>query len=196
PQEVRRVGNPDHLARRAPILPDGFASQLKLVRRGPAQHRAARIDDRLHPAVTCVLIYITPEVVLGDQTVRWLLPAVGPVCPPVHHHAWTGVEAAQDLRQRPAGGGEQELVDVDERDPAGLGSMTLDAVRVGAPLSGNEGPSENLDYPRCDLWLQLNTPVVAAPVVIQIEALHTLNAMETHPLCQVASFVSEDRAHR
>ena len=65
------------------------------------------------------------------------------------------VEAAQDLGKRLARGREEELVDVDEGDPAGIGPMTPQAVFVGTSLSRDGWPIADLDDSRGDLGFEL-----------------------------------------
>src|SRR5262249_16946825 len=89
-----------------------------------------------------------------------------------------------------------ELVDVDERDPAGIAAVTPNTVCGRGALPRNQRPVPDLDDSRRDLRRELGAPVVGAPVVIQVEPLHTLNAVEAHPLGQVTGFVSENGANR
>src|SRR5262249_39672126 len=70
------------------------------------------------------------------------------------------------------------------------------AVFVGGHLPWLERPALNLDDPGVDLRRELGAPVVGASVVVEVEALHSLDAVEAHPLRQVAGFVSEDGADR
>src|SRR5262245_51169644 len=70
--------------------------------------------------------------------------------------------------------------------------MTFEAVVVGLHLTLR--PVGHLDYSGRDLRRQRRTPVVAAQVVVEVEAFDALQAMEGHPLGEVASLVEEDRA--
>src|SRR5215210_6447839 len=193
PQEVGREIPEVDVWHPTPILPDGGASQLKGVRRAPA-HGTARIDDRLHSGV--LILRSMPEVILDDQTLWGMLPAARPVGAAVHHHRRMRIEPPQDLGQWPAGRREKELVDVEERDPTRILSMPFEAVLVSQRLSGDEGPVLDLDDPGVDLRLELRAPVVAASVVVEVEALDALDAVKAHPLRQVARLVAEDRADR
>src|SRR5262245_614433 len=194
PQEVgRRL--PDRELDRAMVLPDGGTAEPKVVGGSPSNDTAG-IDDRLHLAIPVVFIGGPHHVVLDHQALGRLLPAAAPVNPPVRHHSRVGVEAAQELGQAPSRGREEELVAVDEGDPASLVAVAPQAVLVGAQLAGHERPVLDLDDSGLDLRLQLRAPAVRAAVVVQIEALHTLDAVKAHPFRQVARFVPEDGANR
>src|SRR5215210_4880924 len=72
----------------------------------------------------------------------------------------------------------------------------LQAVVVGTPLPGHERPVLDLDDAGVDLGLERRAPVVGAAVVVEVEALGALEAVERDPLRQVAGLVAEDRADR
>src|SRR5215210_8580509 len=72
----------------------------------------------------------------------------------------------------------------------------LQAVVVGTPLPGHERPVLDLDDAGFDLGLERRAPVVGAAVVVEVEALDALDAVEGDPLRQVARLVAEDRADR
>src|SRR5215210_6375514 len=72
----------------------------------------------------------------------------------------------------------------------------LQAVVVGTPLPGHERPVLDLDDAGVDLGLERRAPVVGAAVVVEVEALGALEAVEGDPLRQVAGLVAEDRADR
>src|SRR5690349_8709276 len=74
--------------------------------------------------------------------------------------------------------------------------MVLEAVLVGAKLGGLEGPVLYLDDPRLDFRLELRAPVIRAAVVVKVETLYTLEAVERHPFRQIASLVPKDGTDR
>src|SRR5215210_1373250 len=74
--------------------------------------------------------------------------------------------------------------------------MVLEAVLIGAELRGDEWPMLDLDDPGFDLGLEHRAPLVGAAIVVEVEALDALKAVERHPLRQIASLVAEDRTDR
>src|SRR5262245_48338699 len=74
--------------------------------------------------------------------------------------------------------------------------MSLQAVPICEPLPRNEREMLDVDDPRLDLRCELGPPVVTAAVVVEIEALHALDAVEADPLGQVWGLVAEDPADR
>jgi hypothetical protein len=97
------------------------------------------------------------------------------------------------LRQKPAFGTEQELIDVDEGDPSTRVGAVLQAVVVDALLSASFGRAES-HLATIDPWLKNGHELIDARVVVQKEVVDADESVEFEPLTQVGRFVLEDRA--
>ena len=106
------------------------------------------------------------------------------------------LEAAQDLLQRPSGGGEQELVLVEEGDPARVVAMPFHAIRVCLELPREHRPLVVDDEPTLDVGRQHFEVVVLAEIVVEKEALHPDKTVEFDPLGKVVRVVAIDREQR
>src|SRR5262245_42608682 len=74
--------------------------------------------------------------------------------------------------------------------------MSLQAVPIREALSRNEWEMLDVDDARLDLRGELGPPVVTAAIVVEVEVLHALDAVEADPLGQVWGLIAEDRADR
>ena len=113
---------------------------------------------------------------------------------PVHAHAGPLLVAAQHIRQRLPGGREQELVAVDEGDPARIVAVALEAVGERELLPRVVGPFVHDHRAVVDERPQHLQVVVVVLVVVHEEALDSLQAVEHDPFAQVFGRPAVDRA--
>ena len=92
---------------------------------------------------------------------------------------------AQHVRQRPPGGGEQELVHVQERDPAGLVAVAGQAVVVGRALTREHGPLVQRHGAVLDERRERLEVLVLGGVVVEEQAIDADHAVKRDPLAEV-----------
>ena len=90
---------------------------------------------------------------------------------------------------------EQELVDVDERDPSTVAPIILQAVTIGRLLWRRDCDPIEGDLPRSLPRSQYGGKAVAAFVVVKVEMLDANEAVKAQPLLQVRRFIFEDAAN-
>ena len=91
---------------------------------------------------------------------------------------------------------EQEFVDVDQRDPAGIAPLPANAVRIGRYLSDRDRPGRQGDETGGDVGSKHVAEIVGGEVVVEIEMRGADAAVELDPLRQERRFLAEDRTDR
>jgi hypothetical protein len=171
------------------------AAAVRVLKAGP--HDALGVDDPLHVHLRVVG---PADVALDDRALRLRDVARGAELRPAHPQGGRVLELPEHLRHRAAGGREQELVEVDEGQPARLVAVRLDAVEVALGLRGEvravAGPVLHHHRSLVDVRGEHLEVVVAAEVVVEEEALDADELVELDPLGQIRSLVPVDGADR
>src|SRR5207244_3890234 len=100
---------------------------------------------------------------------------------PAHADAGRVLVVDEDFGDRLATRREQELVEVDERDPSSLAAMGAQTVVIGSELAWRHGPIHELDDALLDVRIDYLSMLVSAVVVVQEETLYSHEAMELDP---------------
>ena len=137
------------------------------------------------------------DVVLDHQSLGPALVARRPEVHVVDADPTVGLVGAKRLAEVAAAGDEEELVRVDESDPAREPAELGHAVRVRRHLPAwMDGPVDERDDALADIRLQGALAVVLAQVVIEEEMLDPRDPVQLDPLCEIVGLVPEDRRHR
>jgi hypothetical protein len=178
-----------------PVLVDGQAVPVDEVMRVGAAGGLGRVDDALDEPVRIELQAL--DVVLDHQSLRLCSVAREPELGDVHGHAGPALVFVQQLGHRAAARREQELVDVDEGNPARLRPVCLEAMLVGAVLGlCRDRPVLQHDRPVLDVRAQHLQMRVGAEVVVEQEAFGAHQAVELDPFRQELRLVAVDGADR